>query len=68
MKKAILILSILAVAVGCRYAGNVEFNDCVLSSMSESKYAYILTQCNGNHKAIVKEYLSKQQYYDKLKY
>lgn len=40
-KRLCTIIAAVIVIGGCIYSGRVEYNDAVLSGMSESKYEYI---------------------------
>lgn len=67
-----LLTAIISIAtiVGCRYAGKVEYNDAVLSSLSEEKYQYIHDNLGSraSQEDVVKEYIRHQEYYDSKQY
>lgn len=63
------IIGIVTIA-GCVYAGKVEYNDDILSGMSEEKYQYIHDNLGSraSQEDVVKEYIANQRYYDSKQY
>lgn len=62
-----LLTAIVSIIVlfGCIYAGRTELNDQVLSGMSDTKFEFIQQSIGGGSPSdVVKEYLSRQSYYD----
>ena len=69
-KHLLTIIAAIIVIAGCIYAGRTEYNDDVLSGMSDSKYKYIHDSL-GSHASgedVVKEYIANQKYYDSRTY
>jgi len=59
------VLLVIVVVAGCVYGGRVEYNDYVISSMSAEKYDAISEYVGSDSRsAIVKEYTSRQKFWD----
>lgn len=69
-KIAINIITAIIIVGGCVYSSKVEYNDDVLSGMSEEKYEYIHNQLGSyaTQEEVVKEYIANQRYYDSINY
>lgn len=49
-------------------AGRCDYNEYVISSMSQETYDEIVKKVGDSDKKIVEEYISNRQYYDSLDY
>lgn len=65
-KHLLTVIATIILIAGCIYAGRTEYNDDVLSGMSESKYQYIHDSLGyrATQEDVVKEYIANQKYYD----
>lgn len=67
-KRLCTIIAAVIVIGGCIYSGRVEYNDAVLSGMSESKYEYIKSRLSASAtpEDVVREYTLNRKYYDSI--
>ena len=68
-KNLLTVLLAIIVIAGCVYGGRVEYNDDVLSGMSDEKYKYIHDRIGGGSRSdVVDEYMSNKDFYDSIAY
>lgn len=67
-KNLCTIIAAVIVIGGCIYSGRVEYNDAVLSGMSESKYEYIKAHLSASAtpEDVVREYMLNRKFYDSI--
>lgn len=67
-KNLCAIIAAVIVIGGCMYSGRVEYNDAVLSGMSEEKYEYIKSHLStsATPEDVVREYMLNRKYYDSI--
>ncbi len=67
-KNTIKWIAVISVVLGMKYAGDIEYRDAVIGSMSDELYKKVLSDLGGtaSEKEICDKYISDKKDYDSL--